>query len=202
MVVLAATVAAAAFAVSSDSAYALVAGKLDLAPSSTIGTAAPDVGLIVEAPQKMLPPLARTIANAGGRASFAFSAAPSPFAQRFLQHRGDTLIPSLASAGFLGWVTTADHLQDAEASIRAVRVAYCLAPNSGLTAGQYLLARAAGLRVIAGSVNLRARSVVPAAIGRGAIVVLRLLPGNAGSRLLLQLLAQLRRQGLRAVPIT
>ena len=202
MVVLAATVAGAAFAVSSDLAYALVAGELDLAPSSTIGTAAPEVGLVVEAPARMLPRLAITIAHAGGRASFAFSAAPSPSTQRTLQLHGDTLIPSLIRAGFLGWVTTADHLQDADASVRAIRVAYCLAPNTGLTAGQYLLARAAGLSVIAGSVNLSARSVLPATIGRGAIVVLHLRPGAAGSRLLLQLLAQLRRERLRASPLT
>ncbi len=200
-VVLAATVAVAAFAASSDAAYALVARELDLAPASTIGTAAPEVGLIIEAPERMLPPLARTIAHADGRASFAFSAASSPSTQRILQHRGDTLIPSLTRAGFLGWVTTVDHLQDAEASVRAIRVAYCLAPNTGLTAGQYLLARTVGLRVIAGSVNLSARSVVPATIGRGAIVVLHLQPGAAGSRLLLQLLAQLRRERLRASPL-
>jgi UDP-N-acetylglucosamine:LPS N-acetylglucosamine transferase len=202
MVLLAATVAGAAFAVSSDLAYALVARELDLAPSSTIGTAAPEVGLVVEAPARMLPRLAITIAHAGGRASFAFSAAPSPSTQRTLQLHGDTLIPSLTRAGFLGWVTTVDHLQDADASVRAIRVAYCLAPNAGLTAGQYLLARAAGLSVIAGSVNLSARSLLPATIGRGAIVVLHLRPGAAGSRLLLQLLAQLRRERLRANPLT
>jgi UDP-N-acetylglucosamine:LPS N-acetylglucosamine transferase len=202
MGMLAATVAGAAFVASSGSAYALVAGELDLAPASTIGTAAPEVGLIVEAPERMLPLLARTIAHAGGRASFAFAAAPSPSIQRILQLHGDSLIPSLTRTRFLGWVTTADHLQDVDASVRATRVNHCLAPNTGLTAGQYLLARAAGLSVIAGSVNLSTRSVLPATIGRGAIVVLHLRPGAAGSRLLLQLLAQLRRERLRASPLT
>ena len=195
-------VVAVALAASSDAAYALVAGKLDLAPTTSIGTAAPEVGLIVEAPEKMLPSLARTIALGGGRASIAFSAAPSPATQRVLRRHGDSLIPSLANTGFLGWVTTTDHLQDVDASVRALHVAYCLAPNSGLTAGQYLLARAAGLSVVAGSVNLGARTVVPATIGRGAIVVLRLQPGDAGSRVLLQLLAQLRRERLRASPLS
>jgi UDP-N-acetylglucosamine:LPS N-acetylglucosamine transferase len=202
VVVLAAAAAGAAFAASSDSAYALVADELDLAPASTLGSAGPEVGLIVEAPARMLAPVARTIARAGGRASFAFSAAPSRSTQRVLQERGDTLVPSLSSAGFLGWVTTVDHLRDAEASVRAIGIAYCLAPSSGLTAGQYLLARVAGLSVISGSLNVRARSVLPAAIGRGAIVVVHLQPGAAGSRLLLALLAQLRRERLQASPLS
>jgi processive 1,2-diacylglycerol beta-glucosyltransferase len=201
MVVLAAAFAGTAFATSSVSAYAFVADELDLAPTLTIGTAAPEVGLVVVAPERMLPSLAHTIAHAGGRASFAFSAVPSPRTQRILQRHRDSLIPSLTRTGFLGWVTTADHLEDIEPSVRALRVAFCLAPNTGLTAGQYLLARAVGLSVIAGSVDLNAGSVMPATIGRGAIVVLHLRRGAAGSHVLLQLLEQLHRERLRAIPL-
>jgi hypothetical protein len=165
------------------------------------GTAAREVGLVVVAPERMLPSLAHTIAHAGGRASFAFSAVPSPPTQRILQRHRDSLIPSLTRTGFLGWVTTADHLEDVEPSVRALRVAFCLAPNTGLTAGQYLLARAVGLSVIAGSVDLNAGSVMPATIGRGAIVVLHLRRAAAGSHVLLQLLEQLHRERLRATPL-
>ena len=204
MVLLAAAVAGAAFATSSGPAYALFADQLDLAPTSTIGTAAPEVGLIVEAPAAMLPSLARTIARTGGSATFAFSAAPSTLTQRILQLHGDTLIPSLTRSRFLGWVTTADHLQDAKASVRAIRVAYCLAPSTGLSAGQYFLARAAGVTVIDGSVNLNAASTMPATIKRGAIAVLRIGADRPGTRLLLQLLAELHRERLRAsaLPLT
>ena len=197
-----AAVVGVAVAASSDAAYAIVAGRLDLAPASSIGTVAPDIGLIVEAPATMLPSLARTIALAGGRASFAFSAAPSPSTQLMLRLRGDSLIPSLTSTGFLGWVTTADHLEDAAAPVRATHVAYCLAPSTGLTAGEYLLARAAGFSVIAGSVNLSGTTVMPATIGRGAIVVLRLQPGAGSSHVLVQLLSQLRRERLHVSPLS
>lgn len=202
IVAFAAVVVAAVMAVSSVSAYALVAEPLGVAPASAIATALPQVGLVVKAPARMLPSLARMIGRAGARASFAFSSVPPPATQRVLRAHGDSLIPSLTPTGFLGWISTADNLEDADASVRGVGVAYCLAPNVGLTAGEYLLARAAGVNVITGSLSLGARSPVPARIRRGAIVVLRLQPGEAGSHLLLRVLTELRRERLRTSSFT
>lgn len=53
-----------------------------------------------------------------------------------------------------------------------------------------------------GSLTLSAESAILTTIGRGAIAVLRIGADRAGTRLLLQFLAQLHREWLRATSIS
>lgn len=200
----AATAVAAAGAVwlggASERAFALVAHRLDLAPASAIQTRLPRVGVVIEASGRDVPGAARLVGGTGGSASFAFERLPSDATRRLLAARHDEALPALAPAGVDDWLGTADTLFDVRRAFRARGGFIVLAPASGLSAGQYLLARLAGARLVAGIPAARALAR-PAQVRPGAILLARVSPGPGGRDELARLLALLSRRRLRAVAL-
>ena len=192
--------AALLFAGASETAFALVASDLDLAPVSRLPTALPRVGLVIETSQLGAPALSELVAARGDSASFAFIRLPPAQIARELTDRHDGVIVALRPAGIDDWVGTADHLLDTPVSLR-VHPFFVLAPASGLSAGQYMLARLVGAKVVKGRDVLVSGSSVPRAIPRGSIVVAALGASGPGREEIERLLASLARNGLQAVSL-
>lgn len=192
--------AATLFAGASERAFALVAERFDLAPLSRISTPMPEVGLVIETSQRGAPPLARLIAAAHGSASFAFARPPATPTAQELARLHDGVIVALASAGIDDWIGTADHLFDLPLADRE-RPFFVLAPASGLSAGQYLLARLAGARLVDGHAAVHAAPWGPRHFERGSILVAALDARASGHAELERLLVSLNRNGLHPVSL-
>jgi UDP-N-acetylglucosamine:LPS N-acetylglucosamine transferase len=178
---------------SSEAAFAVVDGPFDLKPLAAIPTAKPWVGVVVEAPQPEIPALARVIRADGASASFAFHRLPDPATLRMLSADGDGVIVALRPAGVDDWLGTLDQLRDSRKRDARRGALFALAPATGLSAGQYLLARAAGARLVA---DTHATSV-------GLVSSERLVPGQvvvaaADTSALRRLLRLIAKQRLRA----
>jgi UDP-N-acetylglucosamine:LPS N-acetylglucosamine transferase len=187
----------------SDDAYPLVARALNLEPISRVATERPEVGLVIRAPAHSVPALVRVLRRGEAHASFAFAAAPDGRTLRALMGAGDEPLPELPTAKLTRWLDTKDELKrDAQALGLPDRRFY-LAPPSGFTTGQYLLARDIGAEPIVGSVRIDPDNEgVRRRLKRGEIVVLTLTSQSRNAANALdELLAGLARQRLTAVSI-
>jgi hypothetical protein len=108
-------------------------------------------------------------------ASFAFAQLPSPTVRYALETYHDEVIAKLGGSGLDDWVRTTGSVANSAAGH------FALAPAGGVSAGQYLLARLSGERLVASGSTLR----------RGAIVV---CSGYSIGRVL----ERLAQRGLRA----
>lgn len=174
-----ATAAAAAFlALGSRSAFAVFAYPFHLAPQSVLPTNGPDIGLVVEATPAGAAAVERILAAHGERASLAFTHAPAPAARESLEARHDQVIGILGGSGLDDWLGTDDEVPGGGGN-HLVLVA-----KSGISTGQYILARVAGAHLVTPASHIRP----------GAIVV-------CDQASVARLLALLDRRGLRAEPV-
>ncbi len=187
---------AAFFAASSKHAFALVAGDLDLTPPAVLTTATPRVGLVVETSPSSAARLARLVASAGATATFAFRRPPGASIVRSLAAHGDDVVPALSPAGLDDWLDTADVVRDVRLRLHGSR-SFVLAPPTGLSGGQYLLARLAGARPVAAALSIDAARASPPRLRRGAIVVVTVGSGPAGRHALTAVLEAAARARLR-----
>ncbi len=184
-----------------DDAYPLVARALDLEPISRVATERPEVGLVIRAPADSVPALVGVLRRGEAHASFAFSVAPDRRTLRALAVAGDEPLPELGPAKLTRWLDTKDELKRDTNALGLADRRFYLAPPSGFTASQYLLARDIGAAPIVGSVRIdRDTEGVAPTLTRGEIVVLTIgsQPRSAANALD-ELLASLARQRLRAV---
>ena len=189
------------FAASSERAFALVAGDLHLRPPAVLTTSAPRVGLVVETSPASAARLARLVADAGATATFAFRKPPGERLARELAAYGDDVVPALSPSGLDDWLGTAGLVRNARLHLHASR-SFVLAPPTGLSGGQYLLARLSGARPVTAAVNVDATRASPTALRRGAIVVVAVGSGPAGRRALTRALEAAARAGLRPGTLT
>ncbi len=184
----------------SDDAYPIVARTLHLEPISRISTQRHEVALVVRAPASVSHILV-TALGGHAHASFAFSVVPDRRTLQALRVAGDEPLVELPPGKLTHWLDTKDELKRDAHALGLRTPSFYLAPASGLTAGQYLLARDIGATPVVGSVRLglgrlgAARTFHP-----GDIIVLTLASEpQAGARALDQVLAALARQGLAPV---
>jgi hypothetical protein len=184
----------------SDDAYPLVARTLGLEPISSIATERPEVGLVIRAPAPIVPDLVRVLRRGEAHASFGYAVAPNRRALRALTGAGDEPLPELSRGKLTRWLDTKDELKRDAHALGLPNRHFYLAPPSGLTTSQYLLARDIGAAPIRGSARIGPDSRGARAFSRGDIIVLTLgsQPGSA-AKALDQLLAGLARQGLTPV---
>ncbi len=92
----------------SDEAYSLAAGPLDLRPTSHVATRAPEVGLVIRgdlAPGTVRG-LASSMASVSAHASFAAGATVPAALRVALRAAGDDVLPELGGTAPTGWLRT------------------------------------------------------------------------------------------------
>ena len=161
----------------SRTAFAVIAMPFDLSPPTVLPTQRNDVALVIDVPLRMVPQVVRRLALSHARASFATSRAPSLSVDRLLAAHHDQIISLLSRPGIDDWLGTMD-------AVRNGRDGFALAPQGGISTGQYVLAAIAGARLIAPAREVK----------RGAVVLWR-----GGS--LEGLLSAIAAHGLRAAPV-
>jgi processive 1,2-diacylglycerol beta-glucosyltransferase len=193
----------------SDDAYPLVARALDLEPVSSIATERPEVGLVIRAPARAVPALVRVLHRAEAHASFAFADAPDLQTLQALNRAGDQPLVELRPAKLTRWLDTKDELKRDAHALGLSNRRFYLAPPSGFTAGQDLLARDVGAAPVVGSVRIGPDTHGLAGTDthglarttkRGEIIVLSVGPRPRSAAIVLdEVLARLARQRLVAV---
>ncbi len=181
---------------STDDAYSLAAPPLELRPLARVATTQPDVALILRAPPPAVPGLARALAARGVHASFAGSRALAPGVQRLLARLGDDALPELSPGSRVRWLETREQLRG---SARLGADRRYLVPASGLSLGQYLLARSVDASPVAGRMSYAASGAPPRAPSAGDIVVVT-VDGSTGRTV--DAVAALSVDGLRPVSLS
>jgi UDP-glucose 4-epimerase len=158
----------------SDDAYALLAKRLEAEPARSIPTRRESVALVIRARPESAPGIARALASRGTHASFAFTKPPAAGVLSKLAESGSTAMPELAAGGTVGWLETGDRVHKVAAGLGlAGRHFYFLAPDHGLSLGEYMLARKTGARPLGAGATLDAHGL-RGRIQRGAVVVVDL----------------------------
>jgi processive 1,2-diacylglycerol beta-glucosyltransferase len=191
-----AAAAAVLVGLSTDDAYSLAARPLDLRPTAHVATTQPDVALIVRAPQPAVPRLAHALAARGLHASFAVSRPLAPGVQRTLARLGDDSLPVLTARSRVRWLETREQLRGTPRFGADRRY---LVPASGLSLGQYLLARSVDASPVTGRMSFSASGSPPIVPSAGDIVVVT-ADGSAGRTV--SAAASLRVNGLGVVALS
>jgi processive 1,2-diacylglycerol beta-glucosyltransferase len=191
-----AAVATVLVGLSTDDAYSLASRSLELRPVTHVATAQPEVGLIVRAPRPAVAHLARVLATRGLHATFAVPTPLPPGAQRTLARLGDDSLLALSPGRSVRWLDTRERLSGT-ARFGADR--RYLVPASGLSLGQYLLARSLDASPVAGRISFAASASPAAAPSRGDIVV---VTADGPTMRTVVAVASLEAGGLRDAPLS
>ena len=171
IVATAATVATLAFTgwtFASPTPYPLVARAFDLGGLHEVETRQPDVALVIDAPQSLIPQLARTLARRGVHASFAVPTAPSVTLLRTVTGLHDGVLPATSAGGATGILGFRKRLVVVAKALDARGRFYYLRPRSGFTLADYLAAREAGGLPVSASDDLQLADLHAGAIVRVA----------------------------------
>ena len=135
------------------------------------------------------------------QASFAFVVAPATKSLHAITAAGDEPLPELRPGELTYWLDTKDELKRDAHTLGLSTDRFYLAPASGLSTSQYLLARDIGAQPIVGSLRIGPHSPdAPHRFHRGDLIVLTLGSQPRGAAQALgRLLAGLAREGLRSV---
>jgi UDP-glucose 4-epimerase len=195
--VAAAFVAAVAF--TSSMAYAVASDFFPGArPLTAVTTPKRQVGVMVDASATNAPALARELERQGISVSFALPAASSTSVDAVLD-ADDEVLPRLSDSGLVGWLHTRNKLHQLEHEL-GWRNQFLYASN-GPSLAQYLLAKGAGGRLVAGKVRLSKPGQVPSSLRAGDVIELRVTNMPAARHQIAQLERELREHHLDAVPV-
>jgi UDP-N-acetylglucosamine:LPS N-acetylglucosamine transferase len=194
---------ASTWLMSTDDATAIAGLVLGVHPLQRVHTVRPDVGLVVRASAADVGLLARELADAGIKASFADGGAHSSATIAGLRFLHDELMPEMPAAGSpLRWLRTRGTLRSQARALGLRHRFYFLQPPGGLTVGQLVLARTAGASPISGALRLRAGGAVPHGEVRAGDVLVVSADGSASSLLGLERIVWwLRSRGLSVEPL-
>ncbi len=167
---------------STDEFTALAAKMIGARPVLRVATRQPVVGVIVRAPQSMIPAVARHLSHLGVHASFAFTSVPAAGTVQTLRSLGDAPICEVGRTRALRWMQTRGVLRREAGALHLRRHFFYLAPQAGPALGQLILAKTAGgARPVEGSVQVTATSPVPSQPLRRGDVAVVTLDGSAAS---------------------
>jgi len=169
------------WALSTDEVTAALGKVLGVHYVRTVATTQPDVFVVVRAPQPEIPAVAAHLKRLGVHASFALTSVPTAATLATLRSFGDAPMCEVDRARALRWMQTRGKLRREASALHLRRHFFYLSPQSGLTAGQLMLASTAGARPVVGSVQISATSPVPQQpLRRGDVAVVN-LDGSAAS---------------------
>jgi hypothetical protein len=186
---------------STDDPYSLVAGILDLHPTTAVATTRPDVGLLIEAPAGLDRRLVADLSRHHAGASFAMPESSPAAALAAVREHGDEPIPLLSGGSPVSWLKTRGQLErTAQRLGLSGRLLYTV-PHRAFTLGQYALAKTEGASPVSGAF-VYTPGGDPSLLRAGEIVEIDLSRGSGGGAVLDAPVSQLRRRGLRAVSVS
>jgi UDP-N-acetylglucosamine:LPS N-acetylglucosamine transferase len=194
----AATLAVAAWTLTTGASYSLVSHFVHMRPVTAVQTSRPEVGVLIDAPAAQIPALANELSIRGIRASFALDRAPPPAEWTTILGYGDQVIPRLAGGGLVRWLGTGDQLRDLVTPMGFHR--HFVYASSGPSVGQWWLAHSAGGRLIAGAVRLEDGNDT-VALRAGQVVELSVSRKANPATLIRKLRRELSLYDLTAVPV-
>jgi hypothetical protein len=183
-----------------DEAYSLAAKPFELRPTTHVATARRDVAVVVRSSGAEAPAIARLLARDGTQVTFAVVPAAVAAVAPAVESRGDDVVPALPAAAPIRWLRTRGIIR--HVPLLDGRRAY-LAPDDGLSFGEYLVARTAGATAVAGQVRYSGAGRVATSPVAGDIVVLT--PDGPPARTATEvsaLSAALSRRGLGVVTLS
>jgi UDP-glucose 4-epimerase len=194
----AATLAVAAWTLTTGASYSLVSHFVHMKPVTAVQTSRPEVGVLVEAPTAEMPALASELSRSGIHASFALGRPPTA-AQSQVFASGDQLIPRLGGGGLVRWLETGDQLHHLVGRL-GFHHHHFMYVSSGPSIGQWWLAHNSGGRLIAGAVLLDDRDD-RGSLRPGDVVELRFASRSDTPALIRRLRHELTANHLTAVPV-
>jgi UDP-glucose 4-epimerase len=190
--------AVALWALSTGAAYSLVSHLIHLSPVTAVSTSRPEIGLLVDAPNGNVQPLARALAARRIHASFALRHPPSANQLRVLR-LGDQCVPRLPGGGLVRWIGTPGQIHRWMSDLGTSH--HILYVSSAPDLGQSWLAHGAGGRLIAGAVKLDEPGDHLGALRRGEVIELAATNPQTLQFQLASLESELHAAHLRAVPV-
>jgi hypothetical protein len=166
-------------------------------PLTTVPTARPEVGVLIDTPAQEIPMVADILHSYDIRASFALTQAPTPDELHMLS-AGDQVVPMLRGGGLVRWLETGDQLRDL---VGATGHHHFLYASSGPSVGQWWLAHGVGGRLVAGAVRLGGARDHAVALRPGEVVEVRVDGSSDPISLVARLADELAAGHLRAVPV-
>jgi hypothetical protein len=194
----AATLAVVGWTLTTGASYSLVSHFVHMRPTTTVATARPEIGVLVDAPSDKLPSLASAFAAYGLHASFALDQPPTSNELKVLEY-GDQALPRLSHGGLVRWLGTRDQLDDILREMGFSR--HFLYASSGPSVGQWWLAHRAGGRLIAGAVRIYDGGDPLGHLRAGEVIELPVAHSADVQPLLQTLSTALSAAGLRAVTV-
>ncbi len=194
----AATLAVAGWTLTTGASYSFVSHFVHMRPTTTVETARPEIGVLVDAPSAELPTLSSAFAAYGLHVSFALDQPPTATELKVLSV-GDQAVPRLPHGGLVRWLGTRDQLKDILSEMGFDR--HFLYASSGPSVGQWWLAHRAGGRLIAGAIRLYDRDDALGQLRAGEVIELSITHATQVQPLLQKLSTDLAREHLRAVSV-
>jgi hypothetical protein len=194
-----ATVAIAAWTLTTGASYSLVSHIVHMRAVTSVQTNRPEVGVLVDAPIAEVPSLARTFASDRIFVTFGLNR-PSITAERSIFYYGDRAIPRLSGGGLVRWLETGDQLHNLVRPL-GFQPHHFVYASSGPSIGQWWLAHSAGGRLVAGAVLMDDRGDTQP-LHAGEVVELRISRTTNVPTLIAELRRQLHADSLRGVPVS
>ncbi len=182
----------------SSVAYGLVSDFGGARAITAVSTPKSQVGVMVDASAQETPELVRELAGSGMHVSVALTKA-SESTVDLLRDYNDEPLPRLNDSGLVGWVGTKGKLRKLEQDLGSG--SHFLYTSSGPSLAQYLLAKGAGGRLVAGKVKVTNAEQLPDSLHRGEVIELRITSPTAVRTELRALEQTLQEHHLDAVPV-
>jgi UDP-N-acetylglucosamine:LPS N-acetylglucosamine transferase len=194
---------AGSWMMSTDEVTTLAAKVLRVHPLAHVNTSQQAVAVVVRAPGREVPTLARGLATRGIHLSFADDAGvPSARRIAVLHALGDELLPEVPGSSPLRWVKTRTVLSTQARALGLHHRFYYLEPKGGLSVGQLVLARTDGAIPVKGALRISATGRLPQRPMRAGDVLVVELDGSPRSVAGLEgIVSSLRAEGLAAEPL-
>ena len=179
-------------------AYSLVSHFTRIRPTTAVATDREQVGVIVQAPQSAMAPIARLLAAERIHGSFETSELSGQQAA-VLVADNDQALPELPKGGLVRWVETNHELHQVVGRTGDGR--HFLYASSGPSIGQWLFAHHDGGRLVAGAVSLHDADDTLGTLRPGEMISINVGDEAQLEVVLGKLIAGLRAGHLRAVPV-
>jgi UDP-glucose 4-epimerase len=192
----AAAVALAGWVLTTGASYSFVSHFVHMRPVTTVATARPEVGVLIDAPAGAVPQLADHLSSRGIHVSFAVNQA---FPRDAVRVYGDQAVPRLPTGGLVRWLRARAELHRLLRSLGYGH--HFLYASNGPSVGQWLVAHGAGGRLVAGAVKLDDLGDRPGRLHAGEVVELSMTSGSEIQTLTDALAERLAVEHLTAVPV-
>jgi hypothetical protein len=187
----------ALWALSTGAAYSLISHLTDLSPVTAVATTRPEIGLLVDAPNGNVQPLARVLAAHHIYVSFALTHPPSAKQLQFLR-LGDQCVPRLPGGGLVRWIGVPAQLHHWMKELGGHHILYA---SSAPDLGQWWLAHGAGGRLVGGAVKIDDPGDHFGQLRPGEVVEVAVKTPHELLHVVARLEGGLRAAHLRAVPV-